>query len=211
MFCSNCGEGVSDGVKFCPKCGAKVGAPSAQPVTTGPRIHRRGPIKVGAPSAQPVISGECSPSSFSLFSFSGRVTRARWWGTNVCIYVGAFLAMVVGGALTSIDKGAEMFLGCIPYSFVALFLVVWVIATALSLSVDVRRFHDIDKSGWMLLLFWALSFVPLVGSLAWMIKLFMLAFADGTMGPNRYGADPKGRQSPYASHVVVNNQFNANK
>lgn len=189
MFCANCGETLSDGAKFCPKCGGRVEVPSVRPVT----------------------SGESSPSGFSLFAFSGRVTRARWWGTNICICVGAFLAMVVGGALTSIDKDAEMFLGCIPYSFVALFLVVLVIATALSLSVDVRRFHDIDKSGWMLVLFWALSLVPLAGTIAWIIKLFMLAFVDGTMGPNRYGADPKGRQSPYASHVVVNNQFNANK
>ena len=48
MFCANCGETLSDGAKFCPKCGGRVEVPSVRPVT----------------------SGESSPSGFSLFAFS---------------------------------------------------------------------------------------------------------------------------------------------
>lgn len=31
MYCSNCGEKVPDGAAFCPKCGARVGAPEDSP------------------------------------------------------------------------------------------------------------------------------------------------------------------------------------
>lgn len=56
------------------------------------------------------------------------------------------------------------------------------VATAIpSLAVSVRRLHDIDYSGWWILI----SFVPVVGLIAivwWATK--------GTDGPNRFGPDP---------------------
>ena len=51
-----------------------------------------------------------------------------------------------------------------------------------SLGVSVRRLHDIDKSGWFLLL----AFVPLVG----IIILIIWACREGTRGANRFGAQP---------------------
>lgn len=47
-----------------------------------------------------------------------------------------------------------------------------------SIAVGVRRMHDVNKSGWFLL-------IP--------IYSFVLACTDGTKGPNRYGEDPKMR------------------
>jgi uncharacterized membrane protein YhaH (DUF805 family) len=52
------------------------------------------------------------------------------------------------------------------------------------LAVQVRRFHDQDKSGWMVLL----GLIPSVGGL--IILFFMLL--EGTPGENYYGPDPKG-------------------
>lgn len=52
-----------------------------------------------------------------------------------------------------------------------------------NLAVSVRRLHDQDKSGWLLLLL----LVPLFGWFA----LFVLFCLDGTRGPNRFGPDPK--------------------
>lgn len=52
-----------------------------------------------------------------------------------------------------------------------------------SLAVQVRRFHDQDKSGW----FWLLNFVPYVGGI--IVLVFMCL--EGTKGPNRFGPDPK--------------------
>lgn len=69
-------------------------------------------------------------------------------------------------------------------------IVFMLVAVALfipSLAVQVRRFHDQDKSGWMVLL----AFIPFIGGLV--VLIFMLL--EGTHGPNRYGPDPKGRDS----------------
>ena len=52
-----------------------------------------------------------------------------------------------------------------------------------SIAVQVRRFHDQDKSGWMVLL----AFIPILGGLA--VLIFMCL--EGTRGTNRFGPDPK--------------------
>ena len=51
------------------------------------------------------------------------------------------------------------------------------------IAVQVRRFHDQDKSGWFVLL----ALIPFVGSIA--VLVFMCL--EGTKGPNRFGPDPK--------------------
>ena len=51
------------------------------------------------------------------------------------------------------------------------------------LAVAVRRLHDQDRSGWLLLL----GFIPFLGWFA----LLVLMCLDGTHGPNGYGPDPK--------------------
>lgn len=52
-----------------------------------------------------------------------------------------------------------------------------------SLAVQVRRFHDQDKSGWFVLL----GFIPYVGGI--IVLVFMCL--EGTKGKNRFGDDPK--------------------
>nr|WP_294940900.1 DUF805 domain-containing protein [uncultured Mucilaginibacter sp.] len=48
-----------------------------------------------------------------------------------------------------------------------------------SIAVLVRRMHDVNKSGWFIL-------IPIYN--------LILACTDGTAGENEYGEDPKGRQ-----------------
>ena len=52
-----------------------------------------------------------------------------------------------------------------------------------SLAVGVRRLHDINRTGWWLLLI----FVPVIG---WIV-LIVWAIERGDMGPNKYGPDPR--------------------
>jgi uncharacterized membrane protein YhaH (DUF805 family) len=52
-----------------------------------------------------------------------------------------------------------------------------------SIAVQVRRFHDQDKTGWLVLL----GLIPYLGGL--IVLVFMCL--PGTSGPNRFGADPK--------------------
>jgi len=44
------------------------------------------------------------------------------------------------------------------------------------IAVGVRRMHDVNKSGWYIL-------IPIYN--------LILCFTDGTIGPNQYGPDPK--------------------
>jgi uncharacterized membrane protein YhaH (DUF805 family) len=54
-----------------------------------------------------------------------------------------------------------------------------------SLSVTVRRLHDTDKSGWLILL----GLIPLIG----VIILLVFYILPGTKGPNKFGPDPYGK------------------
>ena len=71
---------------------------------------------------------------------------------------------------------------------------VWVIVTFIpSLAVGVRRLHDINRTGWWLLL-WLVP-VSVVGG----IVLVVWACRRGDAGPNKYGPDPRqpASQQPY--------------
>jgi uncharacterized membrane protein YhaH (DUF805 family) len=50
------------------------------------------------------------------------------------------------------------------------------------LAVAIRRLHDLDRTGWWILL----SLIPIVG---WII-LIIWDCTKGTNGPNRFGPDP---------------------
>ena len=52
-----------------------------------------------------------------------------------------------------------------------------------SLAADVKRYHDVDKSGWWVLIL----LVPVVGFVWFLIEC---GFQRGTSGPNRFGPDP---------------------
>lgn len=57
-----------------------------------------------------------------------------------------------------------------------------------SLAVTVRRLHDLDKSGWWLLIL----LVPFIG--AFVLLVFMCI--EGTRGANRFGPDPLAGERP---------------
>ena len=102
--------------------------------------------------------------------FSGRSRRKEYWMF--------FLAYVLILAVTGILYEISHVVGGLIAAVVVLGLFIP------SLAVQVRRFHDQDKSGWFVLL----SIIPYIGGL---IVLVFMAI-DGTRGPNRFGEDPKG-------------------
>ena len=95
------------------------------------------------------------------------------------ILVIAVIAVIAIGLGTATDSGSLGTVGVV-------FLVVYVLAVLIpSLAVQVRRFHDQDKSGWFVLL----GLIPYIGGLS----TFVFMLIDGTPGPNQYGDDPKAR------------------
>lgn len=101
--------------------------------------------------------------------FSGRSQRKEFW--LFVLAAGFLLGVEIGIAETS------RILGGILVSVTALGLFIPYLA------VKVRRFHDQDKSGWMILL----GVIPYVGGLITLVFMCI----DGTQGPNRFGEDPK--------------------
>ena len=106
------------------------------------------------------------------FSFDGRIRRIEY-----------FLSGIVGGIVFSIAwalgigtfiLGAGM--GSAGGSVFGLLIGLAALVASMwfSLAQGVKRLHDLDKSGWLILL----MFVPIVNAL---FGLYML-FADGTVG-----------------------------
>jgi len=117
-----------------------------------------------------------------LFSFEGRINRAKFWLVLIGILI--VEVIVVGGtggsAYFYTDSRAAMesmgAAGFIP-------LVIFIPLLWIGLAVNVKRWHDRDKSGWWILI----NLVPVIGGL-W--SLIETGFLPGTHGSNRFGADP---------------------
>ena len=153
MNCPTCGNETESGAQFCGICGTDLAF---------------GEVTVG--SEQPIVSfGESVNRGFSnYFNFSGRATRAENWWWVLFTIVGLL-------ALTIVETVSG-----IPNVLSGIFRLATLIP---SLAMGARRLHDINKSGWWLLLL----FVILIG---WII-LIMWAIKQGDRGPNRYGPDPR--------------------
>lgn len=116
--------------------------------------------------------------------FSGRSRRREYWSFALFY----FLVMVALNAVfgtNEVERGQGAFVygtrlvGAGGWAG-GLF---WLASIVPGLAVSVRRLHDQDRSGWLLLLW----LVPFLGWFA----LLVLMCLDGTRGPNRFGPDPK--------------------
>ena len=69
----------------------------------------------------------------------------------------------------------------IPYLLVLLAYVA--VSAWVGICLGIKRYHDLDKSGaWLLV-----AFIPVIGGLIYFVQAGCLR---GTVGANRYGADP---------------------
>ena len=108
--------------------------------------------------------------------FSGRSRRKEYWMFVLFMIIAAVVLSLIEGML-----GMSGMVGGIYGPLTTLFILAIIIP---SLAVQVRRFHDQGKSGWMVLL----GFIPLIGGI--IVLLFMCL--EGDRGDNEYGPDPKG-------------------
>ncbi len=120
-----------------------------------------------------------------LFSFQGRVNRAKFWLVHIAMWVvlAVVFGVVLGGAAMSSDPAAA--LSSVGVVGGLVLLVVYVLMIWIGLAVAAKRWHDRAKSAWWILI----VFVPVVGGLWYLIEC---GFLPGTSGSNKYGADPLG-------------------
>lgn len=109
-----------------------------------------------------------------LFSFKGRATRAQYWSVS-CLLTSVWLLLVVWAKYftPSFTVTQLIFTGIMIAGFVG---IIWS-----GIANHVKRFHDMDRSGWWTLLI----ILPFVGML---VSLIWLGFFKGTDSDNRFGA-----------------------
>ncbi|MDF1713501.1 MAG: DUF805 domain-containing protein [Akkermansiaceae bacterium] len=139
-----------------------------------------------------------------LFSFQGRINRAKYWGGILGMYAVIFVAAFILGAiftttaeptttdLSSNDVFAESAVYGeysaepeeeMPTAVLIGLGLLYIPAVWIGLALGVKRWHDRDKSGWWVLI----GIIPLIGPIWTFVECGCL---QGTHGPNSYGPDP---------------------
>lgn len=116
--------------------------------------------------------------------FNGRSRRMEYWMFSL---IHCVIVIVLGTGMIGLGMMKQPALGAASIFLIWAYLLA---ALVPSLAVTVRRLHDIDKSGWWILI----SLVPFVGG----IVLLVFTVMDGTRGSNQFGADPKAAEMPAA-------------
>jgi len=146
--------------------------------------------------------------------FSGRAPRAEYWW-----YV---LALIVAYILVAIIEGILGIHRMIAGMYGPISALLWLATLIPSIAVGVRRLHDVDRTGWWILLplvpdalmiimalttagavaggggmaaaMGGLAITGLLGLITLIGAIIVLVFSvtPGTKGPNRFGADPYG-------------------
>jgi uncharacterized membrane protein YhaH (DUF805 family) len=122
--------------------------------------------------------------------FSGRARRSEYWYPYLTYQIFTLTYIIFTLAISSgfsASEKSQIALANILLFFLALF---GLGAFLPMLAVQVRRLHDIDKSGWNILWF----NIPIVGS----ILMIVWGCRPGTVGDNRYGPDPLAPAGPEA-------------
>ena len=86
--------------------------------------------------------------SFStmLFSFTGRLNRARYWLGSIGLVAAALILVFIAFAVTRRSMAGPLGL--------LFFLLIFSIMIWMTLALTTKRLHDRDKSAWWVLLFY---------------------------------------------------------
>ena len=126
--------------------------------------------------------------------FSGRARRSEFWLFSLFIFIVEIVYCVlmrVTGNFDPANYGAINGVGMALGGLIMIFMLAIIVP---SLAVTFRRLHDTNRSAWWLLI----AFLPAIGSLV----LLVFYLLPGTVGPNRFGPDPKGLETVGAAAAV---------
>jgi len=121
-----------------------------------------------------------------LFSFQGRIGRMEYWTIGIVRFV-IFLLVVIAFATTLPSTNGELdsavFMRALVESTGGLMFLGLILALTVCLfSLEVRRLHDRDASGFWLLL----MFIPIVGGFYGLWLFIANGFFPGSPGTNRF-------------------------
>jgi uncharacterized membrane protein YhaH (DUF805 family) len=105
---------------------------------------------------------------FELPNFSSRAARSEYWYWVLFNFLAGIVTEIIDAAIG-----------------ISLTTAIFSLAVLLpGIAVSVRRLHDLDRTGWWVLL----ALVPVVG----IIVLLIWFCTNGTDGSNQFGPDPLG-------------------
>jgi len=137
----------------------------------------------------------------------GRASRREFWMFTLFVWIVAIVlvglligvagasALSLGQGINPADYGSLMAGAGLGMMVFVIVFYVWALLTAVaSFGVTIRRIHDLNFSGWFLVLYYIVGF----GALAINKWLYLLVLVGGivamclpgTKGSNNYGKDP---------------------
>jgi uncharacterized membrane protein YhaH (DUF805 family) len=158
--CPNCGAPVAFGTRFCGNCGAQITGQIQQPE----RWVRQNSRQQGSKWDFLKPGGRFSRVQFAFFYFIPNVVTAILW---LVIFLGVDSLRSINDPFFWIPAVA----GC-------LFWPSLICTIYLTIIAGIRRFHDLNKSGWHMLLL----LIPIV----YIVVFFYLLFAPGKLEGNRW-------------------------
>jgi uncharacterized membrane protein YhaH (DUF805 family) len=137
-----------------------------------------------------------------LFSFEGRIGRAKYWLTT--LLTGIVIGVVQFGleAAFPLDSSAS-------FAGLVIALIIAILYLYMCAAIGAKRLHDRNRSGWLIILFYIvpIGLLPVehwadsLGAILTMMialavtaialwGLIELGFLRGTRGDNHFGSDP---------------------
>jgi uncharacterized membrane protein YhaH (DUF805 family) len=104
-----------------------------------------------------------------LFSFRGRINRSTYWISSLSIFIIMLLSFYF---VSLFDENEAIFGVFATFIYIPL---IWI-----SSAVQIKRWHDRDKSGWFVLV----NFIPIIGGVWAIIEN---GFLSGSDDVNRFG------------------------
>lgn len=156
--CPNCNGLIDYGTRFCPHCGNALG-------------------NWGAPAVQPNIEPQ---TNYGAVNSKEESLKGMYFSCEGCLNrKAAFERMVVNGICCRI---LEWFIAEFALELNVIGVIISLVGALVllysSICISIRRWHDLNKSGWFVL------------SELLILPIFYFWFAKGTTGPNKYGPDP---------------------
>ncbi|MCI5876013.1 MAG: DUF805 domain-containing protein [Prevotella sp.] len=122
-------------------------------------------------------------SVFSKYAtFTGRASRSEYWYFTLFNIITSTLLFLLGIAIGAATGGSDGVPGGLIVGYI-LYIIYGLGVLIPSLAVAVRRLHDTNNSGWLILL----GLIPCVGG----IVLLVFMILQGTNGENKYGDIPE--------------------
>lgn len=125
-----------------------------------------------APSIQ-TAEQKAQKATSGIFSFTGRVSRNTFWGMgSMIVILFLFVCMIIASMMRA---GAKFELPLQSFVGVTSIAAIWA-----AMALQAKRWHDLGKSGWLVLI----NLIPVIGTL---ISIFILGTRATETASNQFG------------------------